>query len=95
MNPSSSKDTIDRWSRLNVGYKFNNLFEGGTLILLESLLHFEKPNKAKIKSIINWIESIQLYNGYFPYHANLKTEKNIDTTINVLYQIKRYNLKSI
>jgi len=95
MQKTSSKDIIDRWSRLNVGYKSNNLFEGGTLILLESLINMNENNNRKIKSIINWIKSIQLNDGYFPYHANLKTQKNIDTTIYVLYLLKLCHLKTI
>jgi len=95
MQTTFSKETTDRWSRLNVGYKSNNLFEGGTLILLESLINMNENNNRKIKSIINWIKSIQLNDGYFPYHANLKTQKNIDTTIYILYLLKLCHLKTI
>ena len=87
---NQSNEDLDRWSRLYSGYKKNNLFEGGSIILLDSMLLRRGNNNDKIKSIIDWLRSLQLKTGYFPYHASLKNQENIQSTIKILSLIKKY-----
>tara|TARA_Y100001970_G_scaffold285621_1_gene405880 strand:- start:1960 stop:2904 length:945 start_codon:yes stop_codon:yes gene_type:complete len=94
LSANQSSEELDKWNRLYSGCKRANLFEGGSVLLLESLLLSKKKNSSKIKSITNWLKELQFKDGYFPYHAKLKTEKNIPTTIKVLSLIKKESLMS-
>lgn len=94
LSENQTNEELDRWNRIYTGYKKNNLFEGGSVLLLEGfLLSNRKENMGKIKSIILWLKSLQLKTGYFPYHSTLKAQKNISATIKILHLIKTYYLK--
>ena len=43
ISDTNTSEEVDRWNRIYVGYRKNNLFEGGTILLLESLLISEIP----------------------------------------------------
>ena len=91
LSEKQNNEDLDRWSRIYIGYKKNNLFEGGTILLLEALLiNANKQNQNKIKSIINWLKDLQLKNGYFPYHSALSNQENTSSTIKALSLIKKY-----
>ncbi len=90
LSENQSSEDLDKWNRLYSGYKKNNLFEGGSAIFLECLLLNRGKDSDKAKSIVDWLKSIQLKTGYFPYHASLKNQENIPCTIRVLSLIKKY-----
>ena len=91
LSEKQSNEELDRWSRIYTWYKKNNLFEGGSVILLEGLLLSNRENNAgKIKSIISWLKSLQLKTGYFPCHSVLTGQKNISSTIKFLHLINTY-----
>ena len=90
LSKKQTNEELDRWNRLHAGYKKNNLFEGGSAILLDCLLLSKNRRSDKIKSIISWIKGMQLKTGYFPYHASLKNQENTSCTIKILSLIKKY-----
>ena len=90
LSETQTREEIDMWNRLHAGYRKNNLFEGGSAMLLESLLLAGSDNRNKIKSIIAWLKGIQFKTGYFPYHADLKNQENMMSTIRILSLIKKY-----
>ena len=90
LSKNQTNEELDKWNRLHAGYKKNNLFEGGSAILLDCLLLSKNKKNDKIKSIISWIKGIQLKTGYFPYHASLKNQENTSCTIKILSIIKKY-----
>ena len=93
LSASQSKNEQDRWNRIHSGYKENGMLEGGSLLLLEGLLmNPSELNEKKIKSLIKWLKSIQLDSGYFPYHAELKSQDNLMTTIKSTFCFKKYYL---
>ena len=95
LSKNETKSEQDKWNRIHSGYKFNNMFEGGSLILLESMLiSSSSNNKSKIKSLIKWIVSLQLDSGCFPYHADLRKQENIVTSIRILSCLKKYYLQN-
>ena len=87
-----TNEELDKWNRIYSGYKKNNLFEGGSIVLLEALLLCKKINISKIKSIVDWLQGLQFKDGYFPYHAKLRSEKNISSTIKILSLVKKASL---
>ena len=89
---NQTNEELDKWNRIYSGYKANNLFEGGSILLLESLLLCKNLDTLKIKAIVEWIKTLQFKNGYFPYHAKLKSEKNVSATIKILSLIKKRSL---
>ena len=95
LSKKETKAEQEMWNRIHCGYKVNNMFEGGSLMYLESmLLSSSGNNKEKIKSLIKWFKSLQLDNGYFPYHAGLAKQENIISTIRILACIKKYYLQN-
>ena len=91
MSTSNSSEELDRWDRIYTGYRKNNLFEGGSLLLLESLLISQRKAKH-MKAISKWLKGLQLTDGFFPYHAKLKNQANLSCTVNVLTLFKKYHL---
>ncbi len=95
LSEKETKSEQDKWNRIHSGYKVNNMFEGGSLMFLESMLVSPcVDNKNKIKSIANWIDDLQLESGYFPYHADLRKQGNIISSIRVLSCMKRKYLQN-
>tara|TARA_A100001011_G_scaffold397890_1_gene500354 strand:+ start:263 stop:1204 length:942 start_codon:yes stop_codon:yes gene_type:complete len=94
LSKSNTKLELDRWNRIYSGYKKNNIFEGGSVLLLDSLL-IKDSNSYYPKSIISWLKVLQLKNGFFPYHARLRNQLNFTSTINILYLFKKYHLYHI
>ena len=92
LNSEHSNEEMDKWNRIYSGYKKNNVFEGGTILLLESLILGKNNDLSKIKSISRWLKDLQFSDGFFPYHAKLKSEKNISSTIKILSLIKKSHL---
>jgi len=92
LSSNQTNEELDKWNRIYSGYKANNLFEGGSILLLESLLLCRNLDTLKIKAIVEWIKTLQFKNGYFPYHAKLKSEKNVSATIKILSLIKKRSL---
>ena len=92
LNSEHSNEEMDKWNRIYSGYKKNNVFEGGTILLLESLILGKNNDLSKIKSISKWLKDLQFNDGFFPYHAKLKSEKNISSTIKILSLIKKSHL---
>ena len=91
MSESNSSEELDRWNRIYIGYRKNNLFEGGSVLLLDSLLITGRKIK-NIKTILRWLKSLQLKNGLFPYHAKLKNQPNLTSTISILSLFKKAHL---
>ena len=95
LSESQTKAEQEMWNRIHCGYKVNNMFEGGSLMLLESMLiSASENNKEKIKSLIKWFKTLQLENGCFPYHAGLAKQENTISTIRILACIKKYYLQN-
>ena len=95
LSKNETKAEQEMWNRIHCGYKVNNMFEGGSLMYLESmLLSCSENNKDKIKTLIKWFKNLQLDNGYFPYHAGLAKQENTISTIRILACIKKYYLQN-
>ena len=93
LSASQSKNEQDRWNRIHSGYKESGMLEGGSLLFLEGLLMSPSElNEKKKKSLIKWLKSLQLNSGYFPYHAELKSQDNLMTTIKSIYCLKMHYL---
>ena len=95
LSKKQTKEDLDKWNRLYSGYKKNNISEGGSVILLEALLLSKVKDVRKIKSLVAWLKSLQLEDGYFPYHASLRGDKNISSTIKILSLIKKNRLLTV
>ena len=95
LSKNETKADQDKWSRIHSGYKPNNMFEGGSLMFLESMLVSPSDkNKNKVKAIINWLKDLQMDSGLFPYHADLKKQENLISTIRVLACMKKKYLQN-
>ena len=94
LSKNETKADQDKWSRIHSGYKPNNMFEGGSLMFLESMLVSPSDkNKNKVKAIINWLKDLQMDSGLIPYHAYLKKQENLISTIRVLACMKKIPAK--
>ena len=88
---ANSSEELDRWDRIYTGYRKNNLFEGGSVLFLESLLISQRHPK-RTKMILKWLKELQLKDGFFPYHAKLKNQANLSSTVKILSLFKKYYL---
>jgi len=95
ISKTNTSQELDRWNRIYVGYRKNNLFEGGTLLLLESLL-LSDSQPRELKALLKWLKGLQLNNGFFPYHSKLKNQPNFTSTIKILSLFKKaYLMRNI
>ena len=95
LSKNETKAEQEMWNRIHCGYKVNNMFEGGSLMFLESMLASPSDkNKDKVKAIINWLKGLQLESGFFPYHADLKKQENLISTIRILACVKKKYLQN-
>jgi len=78
------------WNVLAVGSKDVQIFQGGTLKVLDSLsLAGFNPSNARFKKLYTWLLEQQLDNGLFPRVAGLDDKGDFGVTVRALEVIRR------
>lgn len=78
------------WDTLDIGSKGVQLFQGGTLRVLEGLTRAGfNPSDSTFKKLYSWLLEQQLGNGYFPRVTGRDTEGDALVTVRALQVIRR------